>query len=92
MHNKLGRISTLEVCFCIDYDFAASVTVFAAKISWLIFNNFAANLLTNSRLFHVFFSNFENLIITKFAALFYDLASNIYQSCDYKDIFYSCTS
>ena len=42
------------ICFSIDYDFAANVTVFAAKISRLIFNDFAANLLTNSRLFHVF--------------------------------------
>ena len=39
----------------IDYDFAANVNVFAAKFSRLICNNFAANFLTNSRLFLVFF-------------------------------------
>ena len=39
----------------IMYDFAANVNVFAAKFSRLICNNFAANFLTNSRLFLVFF-------------------------------------
>ena len=73
----------------IDYDFAANVTVFAAKISQLIFNDFAANLKTNSRLFH-FFPNFEKvaisrlnltisrLIITKFAAILYKFAALFY--------------
>ena len=34
-----------------DYDFAANVHVFAAKFSRLLFNEFASNFLTNSRLF-----------------------------------------
>ena len=60
----------------IDYDFAAIVNVFAAKISRLIFNDFAANFLTISRLFHVF-SQFWKC--DDFAAKFYDFAANLYQ-------------